>query len=95
VSGARTSRGRREVVYRGALAWRLISTTALPTIVALTEIGLRNGTMPQENAASLVGAGVLRVLVLPALAVALDRRHGTASLDSSTGVGLPHSVPAQ
>jgi Kef-type K+ transport system membrane component KefB len=87
------------LVYRGALAWRqrvqtaLVITTALPTLVALTEIGLRNGTMLPENAASLVGAGVLTMLLLPTLAVAIHRP-GTASLDSSTDVGGPHSVPA-
>ncbi|MGY1618670.1 cation:proton antiporter [Geodermatophilus sp. SYSU D00691] len=67
------------VVYRGVLPLRervqtaLITTTALPVLVALTEIGLRNGTMLRENAAALVGAGALTVLVLPALAVAIDR----------------------
>jgi Kef-type K+ transport system membrane component KefB len=89
------------LVYRGALAWReraqigLVSATALPTLVALTEIGLRNGTMLRENAASLVGAGVLTVLLLPGLAVAVHRPQGTASLDSSTDVGDPHSVPTE
>jgi Kef-type K+ transport system membrane component KefB len=67
------------LVYRGALSLRqrgqtaLITATALPVLVALSEIGLRNGTMLRENAAALVGAGVLTVLLLPALAVALDR----------------------
>jgi len=41
--------------------------------VALTEIGLRNGTMLPENAAALVGAGMLTVLVLPTLAVMLKQ----------------------
>jgi Kef-type K+ transport system membrane component KefB len=89
------------LVYRGVLTWRqrvqtaLVGATALPTLVALTEIGVRNGTMLRENAAALVGAGVLTVLVLPALAVALDRPKGTAALDSSTDVGGPHPVPAE
>ncbi|MGY1641742.1 cation:proton antiporter [Geodermatophilus sp. SYSU D00703] len=66
-------------VYRGVLPARqrvqtaLITATALPVLVALAEIGLRNGTMLRENAAALVGAGVLTVLLLPALAVAVDR----------------------
>jgi hypothetical protein len=46
----------------------LITTTALPVLIPL---GLRNGTMLAENAAALVGAGVLTVLVFPAAAVAL------------------------
>ena len=67
------------LVYRGALPMRqrvqlmLVSATALPLLVALAEIGLRNGTMLPENAAALVGAGVLTVLVFPAVAVALHR----------------------
>ncbi|MGK5114075.1 cation:proton antiporter [Geodermatophilus sp. CPCC 205506] len=65
------------LVYRRVLTWRergqtaLVTATALPVLVALAEIGLRNGTMLTENAAALVGAGVLTVLVCPALAVAL------------------------
>jgi hypothetical protein len=50
------------------------TATALPLLVALAEIGLRNGTMLRENAAALVGAGALSVLVFPMLAVAIERR---------------------
>ena len=59
------------VIYRRALGIRqrtqlmLFTATTLPLIVALTEIGLNNGTMLPENAAALVGAGVLSVLVFP------------------------------
>ncbi|HEX2373388.1 MAG TPA: cation:proton antiporter [Actinomycetota bacterium] len=51
-----------------------ITATALPLLVALAEIGLRNGTMLPENAAALVGAGALSVLVFPMAAVAIERR---------------------
>lgn len=67
------------LVYRGVLNLRertqtaLITATTLPLLVALAEIGVRNGTMLRENAAALVGAGVLTVLVFPALASALHR----------------------
>jgi hypothetical protein len=46
--------------------------------VALSEIGLENGSMLPENAAALVGAGVLSVLVFPAAAVFLHRRAARA-----------------
>jgi len=65
------------LVYRSALTLRertqvmLVTATALPLLVALSEIGLRNGTMLPENAAALVGAGVLSVIVLPTIAVAI------------------------
>jgi Kef-type K+ transport system membrane component KefB len=68
------------LVYRNALAaaqrvqMMFLTATALPLLVALTEIGLRNGTMLRENAAALVGAGALSVLVFPTVAVAMERR---------------------
>ncbi|MFG1623225.1 cation:proton antiporter [Kribbella sp. NPDC049227] len=51
-----------------------VVSTALPLLVALSEIGLETGHMLPENAAALVGAGVLSVLVYPAIAVAIDHR---------------------
>jgi Kef-type K+ transport system membrane component KefB len=68
------------LVYRWALPAvervELMFATAvsLPLLVALTEIGLRNGTMLPENAAALVGAGALSVLVFPMAVISIDRR---------------------
>jgi Kef-type K+ transport system membrane component KefB len=68
------------LIYRSALPrpQRLellfLLATALPLLVALSEIGLASGIMLPENAAALVGAGVLSVLIFPAVAVAIDRR---------------------
>jgi Kef-type K+ transport system membrane component KefB len=56
----------------------LLTATALPLLVALAEIGLRNGTMLRENAAALVGAGALSVLVFPMTAVMIERRRRAA-----------------
>src|SRR4029079_9017883 len=59
------------LVYRGVLRSRerlelaLITATSLPLLVALAEIGRRNGTMLPENGGALVGAGVLSVLIPP------------------------------
>ena len=59
------------VVYRGVLPGRsraalaILQCTALPLLVVITEIGLETGHMKPENAAALVGAGMLSVLVLP------------------------------
>lgn len=55
----------------------LLSATALPLIVAITEVGLATGEMLPENAAALVGAGLLSVLIFPMLARALERRPGS------------------
>jgi Kef-type K+ transport system membrane component KefB len=74
------------VVYRRALAaaqrvqMMFLTATALPLLVALAEIGLRNGTMLRENAAALVGAGVLSVLVFPTVVVAMERRRRATAL---------------
>jgi Kef-type K+ transport system membrane component KefB len=56
----------------------LLTATALPLLVALSEIGLRNGTMLRENAAALVGAGALSVLVFPMAAVRSSAAAGPA-----------------
>jgi Kef-type K+ transport system membrane component KefB len=77
------------LVYRGALALRqrvqmvLLTATALPLLVALSKIGLDSGHMLPENAAALVGAGVLSVLVFPALAAVLDVRAATDDQDDA------------
>jgi Kef-type K+ transport system membrane component KefB len=78
------------LVYRGLLPGRerlelaLITATSLPLLVALAEIGRRNGTMLPENAAALVGAGVLSVLILPSAAIALRRRGRAEPADSES-----------
>ena len=67
------------LVYRRALVRRertqlmLCTATTLPLIVALTQIGLDSGTMLPENAAALVGAGVLSVLLFPLVAGLVHR----------------------
>ncbi len=61
----------------------LLTATALPLLVALTEIGLQNGSMLPENAAALVGAGVLSVAIFPALAVRLQPRALEAEREAS------------
>lgn len=68
------------LVARERLQLMLCTATSLPLIVALTEIGLKNGTMLPENAAALVGAGVLSVLVFPLGAVLL---HGSLRADGA------------
>jgi Kef-type K+ transport system membrane component KefB len=64
---------RRDLVMRQRVQMMLLTATALPLLVALAAIGLDTGDMLPENAAALVGAGVLSVTVFPGLAVALNR----------------------
>jgi Kef-type K+ transport system membrane component KefB len=74
------------------LQMTLLTATALPLLVALAQIGLSTGHMLPENAAALVGAGVLSVVLFPGLAVALNKRSsGSAAAsrgrDDSDGLG--------
>jgi Kef-type K+ transport system membrane component KefB len=73
------------LIYRKTLSlgerWQmvLLTATALPLIVALTSIGVANGTMLPENAAALVGAGALSVAVFPFVALQIRRRTRVAA----------------
>jgi Kef-type K+ transport system membrane component KefB len=51
-----------------------ISATALPLLVALTAVGVADGTMTSAAQASVIGAGVVSVLVFPLVAVGLQQR---------------------
>lgn len=61
-------------VDRGALV--LYSSTALPLVVAITTIGLDDKALTAGEAAALVGAGMVSVLVFPLLALRLRSRAG-------------------
>lgn len=54
-----------------AVAAGLLQATSLPFIVAATQIGTLTGRMNAETATGLVCAGLVSVLVFPAMAVAL------------------------
>ena len=52
----------------------LYTATGLPVIIAVTTIAIASGIMLPENAAALVGAGVLTVLLFPLIAELIGRR---------------------
>jgi Kef-type K+ transport system membrane component KefB len=52
----------------------LFSATALPIIVAVTDIGVDHGDLDPALAASMVGAGMMSVLLFPLLALSQRRR---------------------
>jgi len=76
-------------VYRKVLPARqrvemtFITATTMPLLIALAEIGLSDGVMLKANAAALVGAGVLSVLIYPLIAVALARRRRSGAEPSA------------
>jgi Kef-type K+ transport system membrane component KefB len=73
-------RGAPVLLYRGELAkdeflpFALYSATALPFVIALTELGVSTGRMRTDNAAALVGAGMLSVLLFPMTAMTLRKK---------------------
>jgi Kef-type K+ transport system membrane component KefB len=75
------------LVYRRALApvqrveMTFITATSLPLLIALATIGEQDGVMLPATAASLIGAGVLSVLVFPLIAVGLHRRAALTPAD--------------
>src|SRR3954449_8842603 len=78
---------RRDLVLRQRVQMTLLTATALPLLVALSEIGLSTGNMLPENAAALVGAGVLSVILLPGIAVALNRKASPVTVSQPAAVG--------
>jgi Kef-type K+ transport system membrane component KefB len=84
------------LVYRRALPARqriemtFITATTLPLLIALVDIGQQNGVMLPANAAALVGAGVLSVLVFPLIAVSLHRSAPSSPAD--TGITLAQAA---
>jgi Kef-type K+ transport system membrane component KefB len=77
---------RNDLPLRGRVQMVLLSATALPLLVALAHVGMDSGAMLPENAAALVGAGVLSVMVFPALAVRIARA-GARPLVQTSGHG--------
>ena len=61
--------GRSRAVIAGVL-----QATSLPFIVAATQIGVQLGVVTRASAAALVAAGLLSVIISPALGLALLRR---------------------
>jgi Kef-type K+ transport system membrane component KefB len=75
------------LVYRRALApvqrveMTFITATSLPLLIALAAVGEQDGVMLPATAASMIGAGVLSVLVFPLIAVGLHRRAALTPAD--------------
>jgi Kef-type K+ transport system membrane component KefB len=72
------------VIYRYALTARdrvalgLYASTALPLVVAVTSLGVKDGEMRASTAAGLVGAAMVSVMVFPLSANAIRRRGDAA-----------------
>jgi Kef-type K+ transport system membrane component KefB len=70
----------RVMPLRQRLEMTFITATTMPLLIALAEIGLQDGVMLPSNAAALVGAGVVSLLIFPAAAAVLNRKARRDSL---------------
>jgi Kef-type K+ transport system membrane component KefB len=67
---------RKDVPQLQLMPLALFSATALPLVVVITSIGTDTGRMLPGNAAALVGAGMVSVLLYPLVAFSLLKRAG-------------------
>ncbi|MFF1683768.1 cation:proton antiporter [Streptomyces sp. NPDC058254] len=61
-------------------ALTLLASTALPLVVAITTIGVDDGVLKPNDAAALVGAAMISVLVFPLIGLTLRAGKGARSL---------------
>jgi hypothetical protein len=67
----------------------VLQATSLPFIVAATQIGVQIGVVTKASAAALIAAGLLSVIIFPALGLSLLRRE-----ERSAGVAMaPAPLP--
>ena len=82
-------RGVPALLYRSSASPRqvaaaaLLQATSLPFIVAATAIGVNLGEISAATAAALIAAGLLSVLIFPAVSVGLLKRKEAASEPAS------------
>ena len=79
---------RRVLGARGAGATALFSATTLSLIVVLTQVAVEAGAMPAAEAAPLVGAGMLSVIVFPTLGLNIARMTRGERADDEDRDGL-------
>jgi Kef-type K+ transport system membrane component KefB len=91
---------RRDLGARERVEMTFITATTLPLLIALADIGQRDGIMLPATVAALVGAGVLSVLVYPLIAVGLHRSASLTPADvvipageSPAATGVPPEDP--
>ncbi|WP_434589674.1 cation:proton antiporter [Streptomyces sp. A5-4] len=77
----------RDMAGRDRTALMLFSSTALPLVVAITTIGLDDGTLAAGEAAALVGAGMVSVLVFPLVALKCRAAAARKALPNGAGSG--------
>jgi hypothetical protein len=81
------------VFFRGvvtkveARSLAVLSATGLPLIVVITTLGVSEHRMKPQNAAALVAAGMLSVLIYPLIGLSwLNRGSGAPDMPGAPGV---------
>ena len=62
---------RRELLPHDVAALGLLQSAGLPLVVVITGLGVSSGQLQSDNAAGLVGAGLLSVVILPIIALSI------------------------
>ena len=75
----------RDLGPRRTLSLAVFSATGLPLIIAIVGIGIERGAIGRDVGTSLIGAGMISVLVLPLIATALARRESSRLDDAPSG----------
>lgn len=84
---------RRDLPRHDVVALGLLQSAALPLVVVITSIGVATGRMQPDNAAALVGAGLLSVVVLPIIGLAVHSRGAAAEVAGTDGSPTEAIVP--
>ena len=88
IRGAPVLLYRRHLPLKDLAPFALYSATELPLIVAITELGVQTGRMQPDNAAALVGASMISVLVFP-LGASILRRGAQARAQAVPEAPIP------
>lgn len=72
---------RRRLPGADAIRVALYTATGLPLIVAITDVATETGVMRPDNAAALVGAGLLTVMVFPLVALVIGGQQSALDVE--------------
>jgi Kef-type K+ transport system membrane component KefB len=85
----------RSLGRRGATAVGLLQATSLPFLVTVAQIGTATGRLSGTNAAALVCAGLLSVLIFPAVGLAVLGRSRPAPVPEQPGPPAAEQAPTR
>lgn len=92
VRGLPALMARRDLDLRSRLALGFFSSTQLPLVIVI--IGVKANAVAPQTAASLIGAGMLSLLLFPVIGLALRRAREPATLHTATALDAELSHPS-